>query len=398
MHKLNKNMKEKSLLLGAGFSVNQGYPSANKLNTKLRELDPEDFCVHTDGIVILKEKEAEDPYWYTDDAKNKHFVVRLIQFYNESNDFNYEEFYDFYNEIYRGESENHEFDKLCDDFRKDFKSKTDNYNLLSRTNNIFNQLISLFLVDKEGNKFYDPIHYCKPIFPGYTGFLNCLEKWGNYGIAHIHTLNHDIFFEIFKSSDWLQGNLSDGFHELGSPYYGNLKELYKVRLPYFTNEYNEKFRLYKLHGSIDQFPFHIQESGIDTYVKIKFGIGTTDLFKEVQNENGDLNYINDWINYHPDFLSGTTSKILRYREPWYYEKVFNHFENNLSNSDSFITIGYGCGDIEINNLIEDRFDFKNKPVFVVEPYPSYRTKQFLERFNGKLIEKNPENLELSDFE
>ena len=391
-------MSEISLLLGAGFSVNQGYPTANQLNSKLAELDSEDFWIHSSGTVVLKGKETKDPCWYLNYVKDKHFVVRLIQFFMKSHDFDYEEFYDFYNEIYRGGTQNKEFENFCHDFRSEFNSQTDNRNLLSKTNNIFNQLISLYLVDSEGKQFYDPVHYCKPIFPGYSGFLNCLEKWGNDAITHIHTLNHDIFFEIFKSSDWLQGNLSEGFQELGSPYYGNLKERYKVRLPFFSNEYTKQFRLYKLHGSVDQFPFHIQDKGIDTYVKIKLGIGTTDLYKEVPDEDGKPTYINDWINYHSDFLSGTTSKILRYREPWYYEKVFNHFENNLSNSNALITIGYGCGDIEINNLIKEKFDFRNKPVFVVDPYPSEKTKFFLEKFDAKLIEKNPDNLSVDDFE
>ncbi len=391
-------MKQTSLLLGAGFSVNQGYPTANQLNTKLIELHPEDFWIHTDGTVLFKARDKKDPCWYSSYAKGKFFIVRLIEFYVQltGKEFNYEEFYDFYNEIYRQENDIPEFNDFCDKFREEFHCDIDNHNLLSRTNNIFNQLIAHYLVDREGNRFYKPIHYCKPIFPGYTGFLNCLEHWGAEGILHIHTLNHDIFFEIFNSSDWLQGNLCDGFKELGSPYYGNLGEKYKVRLPYFTNEYKEKYRLYKLHGSIDQFPFHIQNSGIETYVKIKLGIGTSDLFKEV-NIDGELSYINDWINYHPDFLSGTTSKILRYREPWYYEKIFTHFENNLEKSESLILIGYGCGDIEVNNLIEKKFDFKNKPVFVVDPFPTDRATEFLKRFNGTLIQKKPDELRIDDF-
>jgi hypothetical protein len=387
-------MKQTSLLLGAGFSVNYGYPTANKLNQKLSCLDPEDFWVHTNGTVLLKKKEDEDPCY----AKGKFFIVKLIEFYQKytKNEFNYEEFYDFYNEIYRNEKELTEFNEFCDNFRNEYQTDIDNLNLLSETNIILNQLIGHYLVDRKGNKFYEPGHYCKPTFPGYTGFLDCLEKWGELGVVHVHTLNHDIFFEIFKSSDWIQGNLGDGFRELGSPYYGNLLEKYTVRLQYFTNEYQEKFRLYKLHGSIDQFPFHIQNEGIETYLKIKFGIRTSDLFKEVEKD-GEFTYINDWINYHPDFLSGTTSKILRYREPWYYEKVFTHFEINLENSEALILIGYGCGDIEVNNLIKKKYDYKSKPIFIVEPFPSDNTHKLIKELNGKLIEKTPDNLRIEDF-
>lgn len=391
-------MTETSILLGAGFSVNKGYPTANQLNKKLTELDPEDFWVYSDGTVFLKEKTAKDPCWYANDSKHKHFVIKLIEYYNKlKGNFNYEEFYDFYNEFYRGKKDA-DFDAFCDKFRAEFHIETNNLNLLSQTNKIFNQLISLFLVDGEGKKFYDSVHYCKPTYDGYTGFLNCLENWGNEGVTHIHTLNHDIFFETLKSTDWIQGKLSDGFEESGSQFYGSLKDNYKVRLPYFTNKFTEQFRLYKLHGSFDQFPFHIQETGIDTYVKIKLGIGTTELYKEVEDGNGGHKYINDWLNYHPDFLSGTTSKILRYREPWYYEKVFDNFEKNLKNSNKLILIGYGCGDSEINNIIENNFDYKKYPMFVVDPYPSQTIKDFVKKYNAKLIEKTPDNLRKEDFE
>jgi hypothetical protein len=363
------------------------------------ELHPEDFCIHTAGVVMMKAREEGDPFFYSGDSKNRYFVTRLIQLFRTLSDdhFNYEEFYDFYNSIQRGERKSKEFETLCDNFRQEFKVDTNNTNLISATNKIVNQLIALKLVDREGNKFYEPVHYCKPIYPGYSGFLYCLEDWGKDSIVHVHTLNHDLFFEIFKDSDWLNGELSDGFEEIGSPFYGNFKDNYKVRLPRFTDRYDTKFRLYKLHGSVDQFPYHIQGEGIDTYVKIKLGIGTTELYKEVM-QNGELQYINDWINYHPDFLSGTTSKILRYREPWYYDKVFSHFETNLQHSDRLIVIGYGCLDIEINRLIEEKYDFHNKPVFLIEPYPSEKSDDFIKKFNARLVEKTPDELRNSDFE
>jgi hypothetical protein len=168
-------MTETSILLGAGFSVNKGYPTANQLNKKLTELDPEDFWVYSDGTVFLKEQTEKDPCWYANDSKHKHFVIKLIEYYIKlKGNFNYEEFYDFYNEFYRGKKDA-DFEAFCDKFRADFHIETNNLNLLSQTNKIFNQLISLFLVDGEGKKFYDSVHYCKPTYDGYTGFLNCLE-------------------------------------------------------------------------------------------------------------------------------------------------------------------------------------------------------------------------------
>lgn len=391
-------MSETSLLLGAGFSVNKGYPTAGKLNKKLMELNPEDFWVASQGTVILKNRDEIERNDFSSDSRHKYFVCDLINFFQkETNGFNYEEFYDYLNQIDTNQKDT-SFDELCKNFRNKYQSETNNLNLISRTINIFNQLISRFIVDEEGKRFYDSIHYCKPIYPGYTGFLDCLEFYGKKGLMNIHTLNHDIFLESLSHSDWIQGDFSDGFEEMGSKYYGGLKGGFKVRLSYFTNIYNSQFRLFKLHGSFDQVPFHSKDSGINTYIKLKFGIGLTELYKEIEDGENGFKYENDWINYHSDFLSGTTSKILRYGEPSYYEKIFDNFKRNLSNSNKLIIIGYGCGDIEINNIIENYFDFANNQIIIVEPYPSEQTQLFINKFNAKLITKTPNDLTLEDCE
>ncbi len=392
-------MGEISLLLGAGFSVNQGYPTGTELNEKITSLLPDDFFICSEGTLQFKNRSDEDPCRNDSDFIYKYFIPDLINFYinNINSTFHYEEFYDYYNEILRHERIDENFNEFCNDFRKQYNTKTNNANILTKINLFFNQILFNFLVDKNGKHFYDNVHYSKPEFPGYTGFLNLLEMLGFNNIVHIHTLNHDIFFETFKDSSWLNGDLSNGYEELGSPFYGKIKDCGKIRLPYFTNKYYGHYRLYKLHGSIDQFPFHTRDSGVIGYIKTKYGIDTTQLYKEVKDENGNYKYINDWINYHSDFLSGTTSKIRRYGEPFYYMKVFSHFKKNLNNSEKLICIGYGCGDNEIDNIIESNFNFKEKTIFIVDPYPSEQTVKFINRFGAKLIMKSPENIEISDF-
>ena len=91
-----------------------------------------------------------------------------------------------------------EFLNFYIEFQKKFNTDEGSGNLLDKLDRTFNQLVAAFLVDKEGIQFYNPAHACKPIFPGYTGFLYCLERWGkNNDVVHIHSLNHDLFFEIF---------------------------------------------------------------------------------------------------------------------------------------------------------------------------------------------------------
>lgn len=212
---------------------------------------------------------------------------------------------------------------------------------------------------------------------------------------HVHTLNHDLFFESLSSSDWLKGELSDGFQELGSPYYGRLQDQYMVRLSYFANEYPTRYRLYKLHGSLDQYPYYRQQTGLDGYVKIKPGVGSEDLFRESQEQDGQLQYERCWINYHSDFLSGTTSKILRYDDPFYRE-IFTHFKQNLQKSKLLIIVGYGGADLKINALIGEHFPPDGR-IYLVEPCPHADTQAFLTRFNAQLVEKLPDDLTLQDF-
>ncbi|MFD0766703.1 hypothetical protein ACFQZI_17710 [Mucilaginibacter lutimaris] len=387
-------MREISLLLGAGFSVNKGYPTAKQLNNKITSLTAAQFAVAQQGSVCWLKPEQEDPYTHTSYYIYKLFTLELIAFYASQHEyFNYEEFFDYYTNV--NKHNDGAFEKLCNDFREKHHNEDDNINLIAAHNSIFNQIIAGFLVDREGVRFYPNVHRMGP-YAGYNGFLGCLQRWGEDRILHINTLNHDLFFESLNHTDAIHGELSDGFSELGSPYYGSLENQAKIRLSYFSGKYSSNFRLYKLHGSLDQYPFHLMNGGqIDNYIKTKPGIGITDFYKEVVDENGNFTYINDFINYFPDFLSGTTSKILRYSDPVYYESIFKAFEINLQKSDMLILIGYGCGDSEVNNIISNNFKGK---IYVVDPFPQANTIEFCKINDAKLIEKTPENIGLPDFE
>ncbi len=387
-------MSQISLLLGAGFSVNKGYPTAYQLNSKITSLQSEQFTVAQQGSVCWLKNGQADPYIHDQYHTFKLFTLELIAFYASNHNFNYEEFFDYYINVNYTDPKDEAFEQLCNAFREKHQIEDDNVNLISKHNSIFNQLISGFLVDRDGTKFYKSIHHMGP-YGGYNGFLGCLQHWGKDNVVHINTLNHDLFLESLNHTDALNGDLSDGFQELGSPFYGELEDGSKIRLSYFSGEYDTNFRLYKLHGSLDQYPFHLMNGGkIDNYIKTKPGIGVTDFYKEIVGEDGKLAYINDFINYFPDFLSGTTSKILRYSDPIYYETIFKTFETHLEISDILVLIGYGCGDNEINNIILKHFKGK---IFLVDPFPQLRTYEFCEKTGAVLVEKTPKNIGIDDF-
>ena len=281
------------------------------------------------------------------------------------------------------------------------KAKLNDY--LFQIDNIFNQLISFYLEDKDGkNRHNDEAFHMKPYFDGYTGFLNCIETFLKEFIVDVHTLNHDLFFERLDRTEWINGELCDGFEELGSPYYGTLlydNRSYKCRLERYTGNYDTKLRLYKLHGSIDYYLYSRTEGTTfipETYIKRKWGIGSSDFYKEIKDKDGNLVYENCWINYHSDFLTGTTSKIIRYREPLLYQKLFKLFEDNLEQADMLIIIGYGCKDLEVNKIIMEKFG-KDKPCFIVDPYAGDTVKDFIKEMgdNTKLISKSLDSLLLN---
>ena len=394
--------KSISILLGAGFSAPMGYPVGNQLNELLLKCDGSDFGFSTDGRMCVDTKGGKPDFGYkTSYDIEFDFCRELIQyFYKKRGYFDYEEFYDFFNYDAKDDPEVETI------FRTgEYGTANELGQLLYAIKNIYVQLISHFLKDGEGKSWYDDEgHMGGLIWPGYTGILNCLKKWSEDYIVNVHTLNHDLFFERLNYSDWLQGELCDGFEECGSPYFGDLSvegRRYKCRLEYFTGRYEKRFRLYKLHGSKDYGIFYGSDGAMLTpekYVKTRWGIGFSELYKEIGNSKGELEYDRCWINYHADFLTGTTSKIERYSEPLLFKILFQHFRDNLRQAEKLIIIGYGGKDSEINKMILGNFDWKNKPSFIIDPYAGKAIIELRDRIGAKLIEQHLESIDITQLE
>ncbi len=358
-------MKKVSFLLGSGFSSPAGYPTAAEINRRLRKIDASEICIHTSGNArFLMGQTDPNAHWMRTEQRS--FVQEFLEFYNNAvvgkiESFHYETFYDYYYEFNEEKEYTRELTDFLEDFRNGYKIKTDSHYLLHDFHNTFNQLIAQLLT-----KELKRVHLCKPYHPNYSAFLHLLESLGQTHKVEIHTLNHDLYMEHLSHSDSIQSELDDGFEELGSPFYGKLydsNERYLVRLPHFTNKFDQKFCLYKLHGGINHYWF--RHEGEQHRIKIKRRVSEIELFKEVLKD-GRLQYINDPTNYSPDFLSGTTSKIGRYANGTYYPILFSHFKNNLRESNTLIVIGYGFGDYRINEFIKNCFfGLANKTMFIV---------------------------------
>jgi NAD-dependent SIR2 family protein deacetylase len=393
-------IKTASYLIGAGFSAPMGYPIGNKLNEQLTNCKGDNFGFHTSGKLIVNSDGTKPNFGYkTSYDISFEFCIALIEYFNKNHGyFDYEEFYDF---IIEDSLKDEEVKKISQPFLGQFG---DIEQLIFSLKNIYTQVVSFYIKDKDGKRWYDDEAYClKPIFPGYTGFLNTFNKINEDSDSiYIHTLNHDLFFERLGNTEWLAGEICDGFEELGSPYFAPLKvksRTYNCRLSRYTGKYDKKHKLYKLHGSFDYGVYYKSNGAMsipEIYLKSRFGIGFSNLYKETKDDKGQLHYENCWFNYHADFLTGTTSKIERYNEPLLYKELFKIFKENLKKSDTLIIIGYGCKDKEINKIIHENFDHKKRQVFIIDPYPSETVKKFRDELNAKLIEKHLDVLSIKD--
>lgn len=395
--------KSVSILLGAGFSAPMGYPIGNDMNNGLLNFDDNSLDFAPCGTLATS-TDGTKPMFQMDGVLNNHqkyfiFCKRLIKEYTEAHNdmFDYELFYDF---IKTEEAKQERYQRLCDDLL-DGGESYEHY--LSNVSHIYNQMAAHLLKDKTGKSWYDDEPFKVNFFDGYKGFLTYLSELSKEFIVNVHTLNHDLLFESFNNTGFINGNISDGFDEYGSDYYGKLfanNRTYHCRLERYKGRYSSPIRLYKLHGSLDYVPYYRQnEYGCmipENYVKIKWGIGAGDIMKGRKSKIG---YDISPFEYHADFLTGTTSKIQRYNEPLLFRKLFKKFRKNLREAEKLIIIGYGCKDKGINEMIIENFDFSHKQSFIIDAYAKDggQVDLFKEEIHAKLHRVQINDIEKSLF-
>ncbi len=398
---LKKPNQSIALLIGAGFSAPMGYPIGNRLNELMLDCDDSTFGISPAGTIMFSTDGSKPWIGYkTSGDISLEFLKILMKYYNDKiAKFDYEEFYDYLKIDARK-------DNVAKELSIKFVSEYWDYDqLIASLDNIYVQLVSYYLKDYAGNSWYDGEPYLIGNYmPGYTGFLSCMEGWLKEGVVNVHTLNHDLFFERLNYTDAIHGQLCDGFEELSSPYFGKISKdnsTYRVRLERFTDKYDTDCRLYKLHGSKDYGVYYGMDKGLaspEKYLKTRKHVSMMELFKERTNDKGVIEYEHCWINYHADFLTGTTKKIERYNEPLLYKILLGKFTENLKAADKLIIIGYGAKDERINQYMMENFDYKSKPVYIVDPYNGESVRKLKEILKGKHIEKHLEDIRSIDFE
>lgn len=322
-----------SFLLGAGFSASAGYPIGNYVNESVLNLFEQNIHFTPNGRLVHN----YDPGFVTELGGYYSMFLSTIDYYHQTYllPFNYEEFFDFLEQEILANKKYAKWWEI-----KNPHTKID-YDTKDKFLNIYNQIIEDIIYPNKNSKLED-----------YNEFIKWIVKRSKEKIVHIHTLNHDLLLE----GELLPDFISDSYQLEGSQYTcRNYSKNTDELLPMYTGIYQKNVRLYKLHGSFDQFIYH-EEDGKIIHVKIP---NKAD-FSCIEDNLGHK----DISNYHPDFLSGTTSKIQRYKEP-YYSKLLKCFEDNINNSEKIIVIGYGGNDSGINKMLAD--NSHGQKMIVVSP-------------------------------
>lgn len=369
-----------SFLFGSGFSIPEGLPGVRQLNQRMGKIDESEILIHTDQHAMFLNGQDDPNRWSRCDERQ--FLQEFLEFYNndvlkDDEEFHYETFYDFYSGYLR-EKENKDliegFYKAFND--KHFKGKDgqrDCYNRVSDFNRSFNQLLGSQL---HSLKYFEDVSTSN--YPPYNSFWSLLRELLKANELKIHTLNHDLFFDwIGRHHSDLWQEFSDGFELEGSPFYGTVSydfphgdkkvhKTYKVKLERFTDRFDTKLCLYKLHGSVFNTVIYRQNN---ERVRIKSNYGVRDYHEEVFNEERKkFEFQHLWDDVSPDFLSGTTEKTKKYVEDGHYINLFIHFETNLRESSLLIVVGYGFQDPGINDYLIKNFLEDGKKMIVIDPY------------------------------
>lgn len=389
-----------AFLLGAGFSIPMGYPTGGAVNNGILKFDEQPVSFSPSGEMASRTDGTKPDFGYTNNYDREFSLCKdLIAAYsNKVDEFDYERFMD----VLRSKDIYTEYAAIIEKYVDEYNTP---YGLIGNLPDVYSQMVAHLLKDADNKSWYEgiPTHigpYHDEPRSSYNSFLQYISKLKEDYLVNIHTLNHDLFLESFNRSEYFNGDMSDGFDDYGSRYYGLLhldgRDVYRCRLERYTGRYyGAPIRLYKLHGSLNYVMMH-RETGYglvdDCEVKFRYGMGLMDLERERTRKNG---YDNDFLSYHADFLTGATTKPVYYKRSRFYKKLFRTFKNNLIHAKSLIVIGYGGKDEGINDYLLNYFDYQNKSCYFIDPGINNNPQLMLlaEKMHAVKIEKS-----ISDFD
>ena len=214
----------------------------------------------------------------------------------------------------------------------------------------------------------------------YNGFMSILSHYVNQGyIIDIYTLNHDLYLESLLALTDLNGNVCNGFGGETKVICG--KEFKEFNLNYFDNS----IRIYKLHGSIDVHGLSFSDRTEKHYIQIVDGYS---------DDNAFIMDTTQFASILPLFLTGKTSKEKKYKlEP--FDTMLGEFKNNIGKAEKLIVIGYSGNDDGINEIIFENYSNWNDAYVVI---PNANEHCFVKDKHARPVNKKTEFLIAKDLD
>jgi len=363
---MDKNI---SFLIGAGFSIPAGFPSAKLLGKRIIAY----------GTHIARERRMGLP------GHNflEHYILAAIKFYIRTNpkDCNYEDFLDFLYET----NTNKEF---IDFLRGYYPTKHIDIEIdQSFIDNNFLNGTDVYL-DWVRNCIRWPDNIENKLHK-YDAFTRIITSVPQEITINLHTTNHDQLLEYMSDRKMFGRSYLDGFTAESKYYYLNSKRS-KIICPFYDNNYSGNLKLYKLHGSLTYYYFHTEEGNGSyipkDFIKTHFDFDEFNLYEDREGEKP----AHDPINYLPVFLTGRKTKARQYLNRFYFQPCLQHFSENLSKSKILIAIGFSFNDIELVKIIQENLP-EGVPCIIVDPFPSEAIKKFAaSRSDVTILEKGIE--------
>ncbi|REE27253.1 SIR2-like protein [Winogradskyella pacifica] len=369
-------MKKLTVLLGAGFSFPAGMPLANDIRTRFdRDQKSKLLRMGSGEWMWEDEKDAttiHNGLLGVEQLAYSYILDEIIKTYNrEVDDFdNYEVFFafimnkfndmDWFKEVYKRAKTTLIADKpyLIGEPEAHapylYLFERDPY--LEQLSQIINHLISDLLF-VNSNKIDEA-------FREYQIFLEYIKQFDQ---VDIYTLNHDVLLEGLLQREGL--NYSRGFTTTNSEI-----QYEDQPLKVFQNEFSEKIRIHKLHGSLDYFRFeHFEDRGkMFLQHTGKYNYFTTNSYrakhyatridpktkKVIQDMNFDIT---------PKFITGTNKTDIIDNDIM-YSQLLQNFKDSIGAAQTILISGYSYGDEHVNNELKKRKDLN---IFNQNPFVDY---------------------------
>ena len=347
-------MRDLTILIGAGFSRNCGFPLSEDINEKFSNLDTENLLHFSSGEWKWDEHGKADSIngRLSNDRIGLSFLLqKYILRYKQNNDksFDYEEFLDWFIEIIDNTKLLQELIDSVNIFLKNqynFPEKDFHYLASTQVKTYRNQLFNCY-----NELIADLLWRDYEIEKKSIDYFSFLCFFLMFKRINIFTLNHDLLLEYLL--DKYQKAYSDGFSKVNSPLRGDENEPIEI----YQNSNDTNIRIYKLHGSIDYYRYDI----FNKYKTIYNPTGDCYFFKPKTYQNKHITKRIDLktgvtvqdmsFNITPQFITGKNKpKIIQNSN--FYAKLFKNFESILSDTTDLMTIGYSFRDKHINEMLE----------------------------------------------